>query len=271
MGFDFKKLKSNTLAGMLLHALLAVSTFILLAIFYFYVYLPNSTNHGETITVPNIEGKTIAELERDLSNRSLRFEISDSTYSEKHDPLTVIKQYPHAGAKVKEGRKIFISINRSNPPTVPVPNVIDGSVVNAEAVLRSNQLKRGKIIRVPGQFFNVVKEMRFNGAVIEPLKRVPKGSVIDLVVTDGGVDPTLPDLTGMEFEDAKFIIFGLNLTLGDPILVGDTLQKKPVILKQNPEPGENMKAGDPVDLWIGAPGTEIPDEAAEDQEDQSNI
>jgi eukaryotic-like serine/threonine-protein kinase len=258
MGFDLKKIRNNTLAGVILHFVLAVATFVLLAIFYFYVYLPNSTNHGETITVPNIEGKTIDQLERELSNRNLRYEINDSSYSDKHEPLTVIKQYPHAGSKVKEGRKIFISLNASTPPTVPVPNLIDGSVVNAEAVLKSNQLKRGRIELVPGPF-NIVKEMKFKGSVITPTTRVPKGSTIDLVVMTGKDNefPT-PDLLGMEFNDAKTYILGANLSIADPIVVGDTLQRKPVIIKQKPEPGENITVGDPVQIWIGAPGTEPP-------------
>lgn len=268
MAFDIKKIRNNTLAGVLLHLVLAIATFVLLAVFYFYVYLPSSTNHGETITVPNIEGKSLTDLERELGNRSLRFEVSDSSYSEKHEPLAVIKQYPHAGAKVKEGRKIFVSINRSSPPTVPVPNLIDGSVVNAEAVLKSNQLKRGKIEMVPGPF-NIVKEMKYRGAVISPSTRVPKGSTIDLVVMTGNADQyPAPDLLGMEYEDAKFLILGMSLNLAEPTLVGDTLQRKPVVLKQNPSPGENMKAGDAVEVWIGAPGTAVSEDDEIQQDEQ---
>jgi beta-lactam-binding protein with PASTA domain len=85
---------------------------------------------------------------------------------------------------VKEGRNIFISINRLEPPTVPVPNLVDGSIVNAEAVLKSNELKRGKIELVRGAF-NVVKEMKYKGHTITSSERVPKGSIIDLVVMDG--------------------------------------------------------------------------------------
>src|SRR5690606_2536033 len=130
-------------------------------------------------------------------------EINDSAYSEDHPPLTVLKQYPHAGAKVKEGRNISISINRLTPPTVPVPNLVDGSVVNADAVLKSNELRRGKIELVSGPF-NVVKEMKYQGQVIEASERVPKGSVIDLVVMDGGSKNfEAPDFTGKELEDAK--------------------------------------------------------------------
>jgi eukaryotic-like serine/threonine-protein kinase len=260
MKIQFKKFKSNTLAGVILHTVLAAGTLLLLAIFYFYVYLPKSTNHGETITVPDIEGKTIAQIETELSRKSLRYEVNDSTYSPEYPPLTVIKQYPHPGAKVKEGRKIFISINRVNPPSVPVPNLIDGSVVNADAVLRSNQLKRGQIELVPGPF-NVVKEMRFNGEKIAPSTRVPKGSVIDLVVMDGGsMEQPTPKVTDYTFEEAKFTILGSNLTVGNVTLLGDTLRMQAVVVKQNPEPGENIKVGDAVDLWLGQPGTKPADD-----------
>jgi eukaryotic-like serine/threonine-protein kinase len=260
MGFDIRKLKTNTLGGLIIHFLLGCCLVGTLGILYFFAYLPNTTNHGQTITVPNIEGMQLEQLESFLVKRNLRFEINDSSYSSEHPPLTVLKQYPHAGAKVKEGRNIFISINRLNPPTVPVPNLIDGSVVNAEAVLRSNELRRGKIELVPGPF-NVVKEMKYQGQVIGPSERVPKGSTIDLVVMDGGSkDFESPDYTGLTLEDAKVIIFGSNLNLGNVVLVGDTTGGNAVVLKQNPAPKENIRVGDVVDLWIGKSDTSVPDD-----------
>jgi eukaryotic-like serine/threonine-protein kinase len=264
MKIQFKKFKNNTLAGVILHVFLAAGTLLLLAIFFFYVYLPSTTNHGETITVPDIEGKSLEQIESELARKSLRFEVSDSTYSPDHPPLTVIKQFPHPGAKVKEGRKIYLSVNRVTPPSVPVPNLIDGSsVVNAEALLKSNQLKRGKIELVPGPF-NEVKEMRYNGEKIMPGTRVPKGAVIDLVVADGGgLNDQIPDFTGNSFEDAKFYILGYNLKIGNIYLTGDTLRMDPVVIKQNPAPGENIMTGDAVDLWIGPAGSN-PDEDVDD-------
>lgn len=258
MKFQFTKIKNNTLAGVLLHFSLAAGLFLLLAIFYFYAYLPGLTNHGETITVPDIEGQTLEQIESVLEKKSLRYEISDSTYSEDYPPLTVIKQYPHPDAKVKEGRKIFVTVNRVKPPSVPVPNLIDGSVVNADAVLRSNQLKRGRIELIPGQF-NVVAEMRFKGQKIEPQTRVPKGSVIDLVVMDGGGGEKMPNLTNYTFEDAEFVILGFSAVVGKVTLSGDTLGNKPVVIKQIPAPMENIHAGDSVHLWIGPASTPFED------------
>jgi eukaryotic-like serine/threonine-protein kinase len=266
MSFNFKQFRTNTLGGLLLHFFLAAGMIILLSVLYFFVYLPNTTNHGETITVPNVEGSSISELERFLVNRNLRYEINDSSYSADYPPLTVLKQFPHAGSKVKEGRKIFISINRADPPTVPLPNLIDGSVVNADAVLRSNELKRGRIELVSGPF-NIVKEMKYQGVKLKAGDRVPKGAIIDLVVMDGGTGGKLeiPTFIDLPYDEAAVFISGWNLNIGKIILVGDTTGG--VVLKQMPEPGENIKVGDAVDLWIGKPGTPIPgeDEESEDQ------
>jgi beta-lactam-binding protein with PASTA domain len=263
MSFSILKYKRNTLGGVIIHLLLAGALIATLCILYFFAYLPNTTNHGQSITVPNIEGMQLNALEDFLVKRNLRYEINDSSYTEEYPPLTVLKQYPRAGSKVKEGRNIFISINRLNPPTVPVPNLIDGSVVNAEAVLRSNELKRGKIELVPGPF-NVVKEMKFQGQVIAPSERVPKGSVIDLVVMDGGSkDFEAPDYTGLSLEDAKVIIFGSNLNLGNVFVEGDTTGGG-VVIRQKPEAKENIKVGDVVDLWIGKPDTSNSDDEEQD-------
>ena len=261
MSIDFKKLLSkNTLGATLIHFAVAISIIVFLGVLYFYAYLPNVTNHGETITVPNIEGKNIEEVEAFLAKHDLRYEVNDSSYSDKYPPLAVLKQYPSAGAKVKENRKIYVSVNRINPPTVPMPNLVDVSIIGADAILKANELKRGRIHLVSWPF-PTVKEMRYQGRKIEPNERIAKGSSIDLVVGDGGsTEFKVPSLIGNSFDDAKVLIFGSNLTLGEITLVGDTLDGSPVILKQKPEPDENIKVGDVVDLWIGKPGTPLTDE-----------
>ncbi|HEY9006102.1 PASTA domain-containing protein [Ohtaekwangia sp.] len=259
MKFSLGKFTSDTLGGVLLSLALALAFLMVLIALYFFVYLPKVTNHLESITVPDIQGMKVSELEDFLEKKDLRYEVNDSSYSAEFPPLTVLKQYPHPGAKVKEGRKIFISVNRIDVPTVPLPNLVNGSVVNADAVLASNELKRGKITMVPGGFLNVVKEMKYRGAHIEPNVRVPKGAVIDLVVESGGNAVTVEDLVGQDYEDAKFVILGNNWNINVTV-VGDTVGITPVVLKQKPEPGETIKIGDVVDIWIGAPGTEPPSE-----------
>jgi beta-lactam-binding protein with PASTA domain len=197
-----------------------------------------------------------------LVTRNLRYEVNDSSYTEKYPPLAVLKQYPSAGSQVKENRVIYISLNRITPPTVPMPNLVDGSLINAEVQLKSNELKRGRIQIISGPYLHVVKEMKFRGEKIEPGTRITKGSVIDLVVYDGGSDSLpCPYVTDMALEDAKVAILGSNLNL-DIEVVGDTIgTEEVVILKQKPEANENIRVGDIVKVWVGKKGTTLPEDA----------
>jgi beta-lactam-binding protein with PASTA domain len=104
--------------------------------------------------------------------------------------------------------------------------------------------------------------VKLGGRKIEAGTRIPKGSIIDLVVEDGGnSEISTPDIVGYTLEDAKIPIFGSNLHLGEIHVVGDTVDNGPiVILKQVPEPNHKLRAGDAIDVWVGKKGTEIVEE-----------
>ncbi|MBX7126533.1 MAG: PASTA domain-containing protein [Cyclobacteriaceae bacterium] len=265
-------LKANTLGSLLFHAGLAVALVLTLGVSYFFVYLPNTTGHGQTVVVPDLSGKPADSLDLYLSEYKLRFEVQDSSYAEEYPALTVIRQFPHAGSVVKEGRKIFITINRITPPTVPVPDLVteaSSSLINAEAVLKSNELRRGHIILMQSPFSNLVIEMRINGNKVEPGMRVPKGTVIDLVVGDGTgpKDFVVRNLIGQTYQHALVLLSNWNLHLGDISIPEDvdTTGLELFVFKQKPLPGDSVRVGEPVHLWLGPQGYEEKD--AEEDED----
>ncbi|HMQ00874.1 MAG TPA: PASTA domain-containing protein, partial [Cyclobacteriaceae bacterium] len=240
--------KINSVSGFLISLSSVIGILLISALVYFYIYLPGITNHGETLTVPNLEGMHMDDLEDFLVKRQLRYEVSDSSYTDNYPALTILSQYPKSGAKVKKNRKVYLTVNRVAPPSVPAPELVDRSLINAEAVLRSNELKRGKIIFRNHPFFNLVIEMRYNGEKIEAGHRIPKGSVIDLVVGDGGKkDFPTPNLIDLPLDEARFAIMGSNLNIGRIYLLADTLTARLVLVyKQKPEARENIKVGDAV-------------------------
>jgi beta-lactam-binding protein with PASTA domain len=254
-------LRSGTLGALLANIAIAVGILMLFVIGYFYIYLPGVTNHGESITVPDLTGMKLEELDDFLAEHELRYELDDSTYSEEYPPLTILRQFPKAGSTVKENRMIYVSINQVLPPTVPLPDLVEGSRINAEAVLKSNQLKRGRILLNSSPYLNMVMEMRYQGRKAEPGERVPKGSVIDLIVGDGRgpSDMILGDLVGDSYEHALFKLEGWNLHLGRVEVPDDTdtTGVMPYVWKQYPPSGDSVRVGDPVDLWI-APKNYVP-------------
>lgn len=241
---------------------------------FFYIYLPITTNHGDTLTVPNITGVHVDEIDDYLSLRSLRYEISvDSGYSSEIPPLTVLKQFPLPNAKVKEFRKIYIILNSTAPPMVKMPDLTNGSLKNALMVLNNFDLKFGKTKYVADLAFNAVLIQKMNGEEVIPGTKIPKGSVIDLTIGDGYGNSNLesPYLIGLDADVAQVTITGSALKLGtivyqnidtavlismDEFDIADTLKisvEVGQVVDQYPSPGKYMVIKESVNLWIYHP------------------
>ena len=263
-----KLFEDNSLKHLLFHLAAILSIAILAVLAFFYLYLPGTTNHGETITVPDLIGMPIDELETILTEPNLRYEVSDSSYSEDFQPLAILKQYPVAGAKVKENRKIFISINSLVPPTVPMPHLIDVPLQNAKNVLKGIGLKLGNITYVPDLGHNLVLRQYYFDEEIDEGKRIPKGSSIDLAVGNGTGNSNISayNYIGMDYEEARFLILGQNLKIGEVHYEGDSTFTKFKIMDQSPREGDPINIGDEVELWLS------PVEDSEtDSDDDANV
>ncbi len=248
------KIKANSAKDILIHLGIIIVVAILLITSFFYLYLPSKTNHGESITVPDLSGLQLEELEEFLLKRDLRYEVTpDSGFSADLPAYAVLSQTPKSGEKVKENRKIYISINAVNPPMIKMPKLVDGSLKNAQMVMESYDLKLGEIIYEPHEFQNAVLKQLSGGEEIEEGTDVPKGTVIDLVIGNGLGRPfEMPDLLESMQDDAEFIIKGNGLRVG-------TVHQKQVedkaaglVIQQYPEAGEQIRTGSRVDIWVVA-------------------
>jgi eukaryotic-like serine/threonine-protein kinase len=235
------------------HFALVLGIFILIAVLFLKVYLPSYTNHGETVTVPDLEGFEYHELQSYLRARDLSFEVTlDSGFNAELKPMSVLKQNPKPASKVKSGRKIYVTLNSKNAPLLKMPNLVNSPLKNAQEILGNIGLIRGEIIYVPDIGINVVLEQKYRGRNIPEGFEIPKGSQIDLVVGDGLGNQILdvPNLTGMDDIDAEFLIIGSGLRMGRINYVETDSVPSGVIIKQMPPPGATVKTGEPIDLWI---------------------
>jgi eukaryotic-like serine/threonine-protein kinase len=218
--------------------------------------LSSYTQHGQTITVPDLSGKKMADVQRLLDSRKLEYKIIDSSYSAKVKPLTVIDQNPKPGSKVKEERTVYLTINAKTPPKVKMPDLRDASLKQAQIELESYGLRVGKLTYKPDLALNAVLDQQVRGKSIAPGSMIAKGTRIDLVVGDGlgQTDIDVPNLVGLTLDEAKFVLEGVGLNLGAVVpdnTVG-TSQNDAVVYRQVPEndPGNKIKQGEPVDVFI---------------------
>jgi len=213
------------------------------------------TKHGESISVPNIEGKSFYEAINILKNNDLDYMVIDSTFDAKKPPLSILYQNPLEGATVKTGRKVYITMNAAYPPSVKIPEIIDNSLRQAEIILNSWGINIGQLIYIPDLAKNAVLGIRYKGEDVKPGKIIPKGSSIDLVLGDGvgSVVTEIPPLVGLTVLEAKAVLEAVHIPMGEIIadgIIQDTMRA--FVYNQDPTFGSigKLNEGNAVKIFI---------------------
>lgn len=244
---------SSALKKVLVNLLIIISLASLLGFLFLKLYLPFYTHHGETVSVPDLSGYEYLEASELLEDSGLQYEVSiDSGFSTDLPALAVLKQMPDASSQVKTGRKIYLTLNARNAPLIKMPNLVNLQLKNVQEILSNIGLVRGDIIYVPDIGINVVLEQRYRGVSVNEGFEIPKGATIDLVVGDGMGNQLLsvPDLVGMEAEDAEFLILGSGLRIGNKNYASTDSVAPGSVYLQSPPSGMEVRTGELINIWI---------------------
>lgn len=143
------------------------------------------THHGKAIVVPDVKGKTVAEAHSTFKQYGLESAVVDSVYVKEELPGVIYDYTPAAGQRVKEGRNIYLTINRTNIPLITIPDVADNSSVReAHAKMRSIGLKLNKDEAVNGQK-DWVYGVKYKDVEMANGAKVPVGATLTLMVGNG--------------------------------------------------------------------------------------
>lgn len=223
----------------------------------FFASLSWITGHGKEVKVPVLVGKSLKESVDILDKAGFEIDI-DSAYSPDKKPLLVLDQQPEGNATVKEGRTIFLLINRTSPPPTPMPNLVNMSFRSAEMLLKSSKLILGDTTMKPDIARGAVLSQLINGKEIAAGTMIPQGSKISLVIGDGlgNKEINVPDLNGMTYPEAVAILSGSNLNyvvvFDGPISDSATAvvyMQQPEAYNEFSEPNKILE-GDNVDIRV---------------------
>lgn len=227
-----------------------------------YIFLHVVTQHGKVITVPDFRGMTIAEATAAADSVGMRIEVVDSVYSQR-DRGKVKSHNPDPGTKVKNGRRILLTVNAVNARKVSVPNLVGYSLRQAIPEVDRRGLTLGKLIYKSDMATNNVLEQQYKGKPIEAGALLEAESVIDLVV---GLNPEdnatmIPSLIGLDEKDAIKMLHDTYLNVNKPHYDKsvktheDSLYAK--VYKQNPEPSElTVPMGTYISIYLKKAGEE---------------
>lgn len=183
------------------------------------------TQKGEYILVPQLHNMDGDSLVANSDPHFLQYVLIDSLYDAKGVPGGVSRQHPLAGAKVKKGRKIYLTVVTKGHEFIPMPNLVDLSIRRAIDVINLSRLKVNQLIFIDNFARNAVLSQLIRQDTVPPDSMVLIGTPINLLVGNGhnpgGVHP--PFLIGKTATEARDIILKSSLNYGG----ADTLLGSP--------------------------------------------
>lgn len=243
-----------------LHVVAATSTVAIIAVICVYL-MDVYTLHDAAVKVPDFKGLYAKDLDKFVEDYSVRYKVIDSTSTGEEAKGTIIKQEPDAGAIVKKGRVVYLTLKAMKNEQVEMPNLKDLSLNMAIERLEAYGLKPGRRIPVEDNSFSVnkgsespVRRQLYRNREINPGTLIDKGSAIDMeyIKNAEGDLIVVPELSGMMVSEARDVLQSVGLFIGSVFtdrLTVDSLQAK--IYRQYPESSdEGLYKGAKVNIWI---------------------
>ncbi len=198
----------------------------------------------KTVKVPNIIGFKLDDAEKELTNRGLILEITDSEFNEIVPLDHIISQTPENGEEVKEGTIVKAVISNGSL-NIAVPELTGKNLEEAISILKSIGLTIGEIVDKEDNspVGTILLQHPAAGSILPPY-----GSI--KMVVSIGTFVIVPNVIGMNVEDATKLL--LNAGFQIEIIEETDIAKatKGMVLYQYPMPGLKVSRGAEIRLKI---------------------
>ena len=228
------------------------------------------TRHGTHRTVPDFMGVKIADAQRIADDERLEIIINDSLFVPAYEGGIVLDQLPKAGAEVKAGRKVYVTINSVRQKMVQVPYVAGRSLRQAKNMLEVAGLGIERLEYVEDIATNYVLAQMVDGRELTADMKVEieMGSGVVLKV---GADPEkntviVPKAIGQGLEAAKSRLWEQGLNVGKINMdegINLMNQKDARVYRQSLAHNSGAHLGDKVDLWLTLDEKKVDSNSAE--------
>lgn len=155
------------------------------------LWLDHYTHHGEAYVVPNVKNKSLGEAQLVLHNQKLEGLVVDSSYVKGLPDGMVLDQNPAEGARVKEGRTIYLTVTTSKVPLVKLPDLVDNSSLRqAEAKLKAMGFRLTEPEYVSGEQ-DWIYGIKYRGRSLMSGDKVPHEAMLTLCVGNTAIRDSL--------------------------------------------------------------------------------
>ena len=233
----------------LLNLAVAIGIFVGL-VWLTFRWLEYHTNHGQEIPVPNVINKSVYDAVKILEDTGLEYEVDSAEYNPKYKPFQVLKMHPLSSSRVKPGSLVRIVVNPRTWAPITVPDVINKYSGLAFQRLDQVGLKIGDTIYEPSIQKDALLRVLYKGNAVNPGSRLPRFSVIDVVVGSGPMrNISIPNVVGLSVKEARAVIARSLFEVGLVEHEDGSKDESDIIYYQDPASGDVRDQGMQIDLW----------------------
>ena len=244
--------------NLFLRNLVLAFIFFIIIVILIFKWLKVYTRHNQALSVPDLTGLPINEVQSVLSRKKLKYVLFDSVYVTEFEKGTVVDQDPAPGFKVKKNRKIFLTMNSVNPEKIAMPDLVHLTLRQALAKLKSCGLRVGEMIYEPDLSINEVLEQKYNGIPIKKGDTLVRNSRIDLVIGKGlsNEKTIVPFIVGYTLPEAQNMLVSIVLKIGKPTYDSSVIDyedsMRAIIFRQIPAHNKSqlIPLGSSIDIWL---------------------
>ena len=192
--------------------------------------------------VPNVVGKGQDEASRTLTDAGLALGAVTDAYSEDVPPGQVISQSVAAGTSMAHDSTVDVVLSKGREPrTVPT---LTGKGASAA---KSSIEALGLVASPTEAYSDTVPE----GQVISQQTRegstVYRGDSVSYTVSKGPEMVTVPDVVGLQRQEARNKLEGAGLTVQEDLILGGFFN---TVRSSNPAGGSKVKKGSTVTISV---------------------
>lgn len=228
---------------------LAVSSLLFLILFFLSAVIVSQVLlRSESVGVPDVVGRTVAQARTELARKDLGLSVRGSEPSDRFERGLIVRQEPPGGARVRVGRAVQVTTS-SGSENVTVPDVLNRPLDEALTLLREAGLSKGRLSQVHSSRFpagRVIGQRPGAGSVID------RGSPVGLLVSQGELEDRyiMPDLIGLRADKVIDRFKMLGLKVADVRHVYYPGAAAGLIVRQEPPSGYRVHARNRISLEV---------------------
>lgn len=180
-------------------------------VFVFNTYvMPSYTRHDAGLSVPNVEQQPFEQAAQVIQEQGLTVERQEGRFNPNVPQGIVVDQNPPPQSPVKPGRRVYLTVNSGEAPTVVLPDLAGTSIREAENRLNALGLKVQSLRpdSIPSPYPETITRQR-----PEPGDSLKIGKGVQLWYSEGLGDRTasIPNLVGLPVETAQQVLLRRKL------------------------------------------------------------